>query len=222
MKTMEGTFVETQTPTKIFGAGGLYRQRVYSWDYVVLKFIDIYVKLLIMGSPLENFTMKMFILHELWTIFVDIQRIPIVIYVLYNEPYRVLGFLLFVSIINILFCFWFNYVTIYEFPHKSSIWSVLLMPFYKLLVLYFRIIGELKYLIRYKSTRMRYPHLIQNLPDLPNIMNQEKDTDIKNLDWDKIWSDPDYLIRLFNLNTYNIDTEMLELDIKIDNLKNNI
>ena len=62
LKVIEGVFVQTKTPTKLLGTGGLVKQRIYSWDYVVLKFVGTYIRILCHGGLFTHLMLKIFIL----------------------------------------------------------------------------------------------------------------------------------------------------------------
>lgn len=197
MKVVEGTFIPTETPKKIFGIGGLFNQRVYSWDNVLPKYIDTYLKLLLHGSISDNIAMKIYILLELWTTFADINRIPILLYVIINQPYNLLLFMILISIVNIMIIFWFNYTTLIHFNSESNFLSILLYPLYKILLIIFRIFGQLRYLFYYQSPQFRMPLMIKEMPELPNILNN---AELEDIEWDQIWSNNNYLRKSININ----------------------
>lgn len=192
MKMVDNIFVPTEPPKKIFGAGGLYRQRVWSWDYIILKYVPVYLKLLLNTNIFENIPLKIFILYELWTIFIDIQRYPVVIYSLYTQPIPVSIFILSVAVINIGIGIWFNYVIMINQEKNSSLISIIFFPIYKFILTFFRLFGELRYIFRYVSDQHRSPVRIKDMPLLPNIKDQIN-IEISELNWEMIWSDQAYL-----------------------------
>ena len=162
----------------------MLNQRVKSWDHCLFKYTFIYIKLLFQDSLFSNIIMKLFIIHELWTQFIDLQRFPIMIYVIYNSPISVFIFLSIIYSINIILVFWFNYITLFEYFNKSNLLSILLYPIYKFLILFFRLFGELRYLFIYGGTKSRYPILIQNLPEILG----GKNINVEEIEWNKLWN----------------------------------
>ena len=222
MKVIDDCLVPTETPKQMTGNGGLIKQRINSWDYILLKYFSVYIKLLFLGGQMENFILKIFILHELWTIFVDLQRIPIILYILYMQPANFLIFSVFISIINIFITLWCNYV-ILPYYYRSTFMSIMLYPFYKYTLIFFRIIGELKYLFKYTTHRFRNPLLIGSLPELPNILDTT-DWNLNNfneIEWEKIWNDSQYARRTLRIDSKTLQSILGE-NIIIDETFNDI
>ncbi len=211
MKVVEGCFIPTKTPTKVFGNGGLLRQRYRSWDAVLLKFVNTYLKLFMMTSITENFVLKLCLLYELWTMFIDFQRFPIVGYILYKHSFESLSFIVIISIVNMLIVMWYNYVSLLNFSNKSSFVSIMIFPIYKVGLLVCRLIGELYELFIYRSTQQRYPSLIKYLPELPNIL---EDITLKTneIEWDKIWNSDEYLHKSMRFT----DNKLFNQDVRIN------
>lgn len=199
MGIVDNVFVSTEPPKKVFGFGGLYRQRVWSWDYILLKYIPIYIKLLINTSILENLAMKIFIVYELWTTFIDLQRFPVVIYALYINPVIVGSFLAGVTVLNIGLMIWFNYVVMINQNRHSSLISIILFSFYKFLLTVLRLFGELRYLFKYVSDQHRCPVRIKDMPELPNIRDQIN-ISFDEVDWTRIWKDQAYMRQTMKLD----------------------
>jgi hypothetical protein len=217
LKVIEGVFVQTKTPIKLFGNGGLVKQRIYSWDYVVLKFVGTYIRILFHGGLFTHLMLKMFILYELWTLFIDFQRVPLFIYVLVNQSINLSIFVASLYFVNLVIILWFNYVTLYEFDVKSDILTIVLFPCYKFLLVIFRLCGELNYIIKYRSTLHRYPTLIENMPELPNIL-EDTQMDIRQIQWDKIFSDHTYIRN--SIMPHSNQLNSLRKKIKIRNDEN--
>ena len=228
MIVVDDCLIPTETPKKMTGAGGLIKQRINSWDYIILKYLPVYIKLLFTTGIMEHFILKIFILHELWTIFIDLQRVPFMIYIIYVHPVNFILFALLVSIVNIGMVFWCNYVII-PYHYRSTLVSIFIYPFYKYVLVAFRIIGELKYLFKYTSTRCRNPIMIKSLPKLPNILSSSDWTldNFDEIEWDKIWSDTDYARKTLRIkreikfkpvekqgeNVDEFDAMLMEMDI---------
>jgi hypothetical protein len=173
MIVIENKFIPTETPKTI---KELYRQRTQSWDYVVLKFIRIYLSILF--SKNATIILRWFVLNELWTIFIDLQRFPLLIYIGYNQPIRAGVFIFLMYIIQVNLNLWFNYVTV-DKP-IASILAVFLLPGYKFILTIFRFIGEIKYFFKYNSARQRIPIKIRYMPELQKV-------DLNNVDWNSVW-----------------------------------
>lgn len=202
LKVVEGVFVRTKVPDKLFGNGGLIKQRIYSWDYIVLKFVGTYFRILFHGSLFEHMMLKIFVAYELWTLFIDIQRIPLILWMVINNPLNLLIFISAIYLLNLVILIWFNYVTMYDFDVKVGFGTLLLFPAYKFLLVLFRIFGELNYLIKYRSTMHRYPTLIENMPELPNIL-EDSGMDLHSIKWDKIYSDNSYIRESIMVSAHN-------------------
>jgi len=198
IKVIEGLFIPTRTPTKIFGKGGLFNQRVKSWDYIVLKFVPIYFKILFFGPLFENFILKLLIINELWTIFIDVQRIPILLYIFYTNSINLSIFLGSVYLLNTIILFWFNYVTLYDFKNKVKFICIITFPIYKSLLLILRLFGELNYLLKYRSTIHRYPIIIKNMPELPSVRTNNES--LSEIEWNNVYSNNTYIRDSVRLN----------------------
>ena len=202
MKMVFNEFVETAPPRKIFGEGGLYRQRIQSWDFVVVKFIPEYFKILFFSDISTNLILKFVVLHELWTIFIDFQRLPIIGYVLYVHNIEYAYFFAAIYALNVVIAMWCNYV-ILPSKKRSTFLSVITYPIYSNLLLIFRLMGELRYIYLYSGIRFRCPVHIDALPELPHIWESTEWTyemfENREINWDQIWCDDQYLRKSMKL-----------------------
>lgn len=202
MKMVFNEFVETAPPRKIFGEGGLYRQRIQSWDFVVVKFIPEYFKILFFSDISTNLILKFVVLHELWTIFIDFQRLPIIGYVLYVHNIEYAYFFAAIYALNVVMAMWCNYVIIPS-KKRSTFLSVITYPIYSNLLLIFRLMGELRYIYLYNGIRFRCPVHIDALPELPHILESTEWTyemfENGEINWDQIWCDDQYLRKSMKL-----------------------
>lgn len=204
MKVIDEGFIPTVTPRKIFGIGGLFKQRVNSWDYIVLKYVFPYIKLLFFTDITKDFILKIFIFHELWTIFIDAQRIPVVAYMLYTNPVTLVLFTGFLMFVNLCMAFWCNYVIIPK-HQRSTFLSIVLYPLYKMMLVIFRLLGELKYLFKFTTVRFRTELQINSFPELPNILENTEWTldNLHTIRWDLIWDDREYIRKSMKVSEEN-------------------
>ena len=172
MKVVPEQYVPTVVPSSFWV---LAKQRIISWDYVILKFIidNFYV---VFKPECKNFITKIVALLNLWTIYQDFIRIPNIIFLaLYSKNYYWLILYVTVSIIAKSLCMLlilyvrnsFNATTI---PLKYGLFMLIGFPIYTVITMIFRLLGQLRYLIWYDS-RIRDNVKLRDRPDVPNILS---------------------------------------------------
>ncbi|KAL0204920.1 hypothetical protein P9112_000227 [Eukaryota sp. TZLM1-RC] len=130
----------------VTGEKSLFAQRVKSWDVCAHRFFFKFVKHLLRYWDKKTLILKPFYANEIWTIFQDYLRIYIVVYYLrLGDGLNLLYILLRVIIIQWIMFFVFNFVKLRYRRDLRSPWIVVfLFPFYRLLLLTFRICAILQ------------------------------------------------------------------------------
>jgi len=185
MKTLPDQYVPTKTPDNFYD---FYRQRVYSWDYVILKFIPHYFKILF-NFDFNNLILKLSSLYNIWTIIQDFTRIPnLIILSVFQKTNMWIGIYiaigLFCKSFGILFILFFR--NSYNAPKIPIFYGLMLVPFfpiYSAITYLFRIIAQFKYLIFY-DPKIKNKIKLKDRPQLPNLLRYFK---IEEIEWRQIY-----------------------------------
>jgi hypothetical protein len=196
MKTVPDQYVPTKTPDTFID---LFKQRIYSWDYVILKFIPYYFRILF-NLDLNNFILKILAFYNLWTIIQDFIRIPNLIIISFVEDTN-LFIMLYITIgivaksmCILLLLLVRNSYNAPKIPRKQCLYLLVVFPVYAALTYIFRMIGQLRYLIFFEP-RIKNNIKLEDRPQLPNITKFHK---LNNINWQQI----------YNINRYGLGADL--------------
>ena len=172
MKVVPEQYIPTTVPSTL---SSLARQRIMSWDYVILKFIWQHVRI-ICKFERKNYLTKIIAFLNIWTICQDFLRIiNIIIIVLYTTQY--LWIILYIALVVFVksFCILLILYTRKTFngtiiPVKYGLFMIIGYPIYTVLMTFFRMIAEIRYLVWY-SQDISDNILFKDRPLLPFIYN---------------------------------------------------
>ncbi|KAL0246574.1 hypothetical protein GEMRC1_007786 [Eukaryota sp. GEM-RC1] len=197
--TLSATPALTSPPTDIFHAGedffgdhvvddkSLFAQRVKSWDACAHRFFFKYCEHILRFWSSDTFILKFFYLYEVATIIRDYFHILIILYFIMLQDYALLGLVYYrVILIQNVFIFTFNYIKLRRRKDlQSPFIVVLLFPFYRLMLLMFRVFAMLynlfEYLPKKRMPTAEDPHL--KVPYFHNYLSLLSHPEM----WQKVW-----------------------------------
>lgn len=217
MKIVSSQYVPTKTPDNIID---FYKQRVYSWDYVNLKFVKHHFRILL---NFRNFDliMKLNIFYNLWTVFQDLVRLPnilLMVFLRFNYTWLVTYLCLatILKSIGIIFVLYFkNKMAHLKIKYGLSL--LVIYPIYNLFCYFLRLIAMLRFIFYYEN-KVCYDIKLKDRPQFPNILKYYKNID--DINWQEIYLSNNNIIPAIEFNQINIgisDTQSIQkTDIVIE------
>lgn len=185
MKTVPSQYVPTKTPDNIID---FYKQRVYSWDYVILKFVKHHIKILLNFRSLD-LVMKLNTFYNLWTVFQDFLRLPnLIIMTFFKFDYKWLVTYLclatFIKSIGIITVLYFKN-KVDHIPMRYGTSLLLIYPIYNIFSYVLRCIAQVRFLLVFEN-KVCHDVRLQHRPQFPNIMKYYDNLD--EINWQTVYN----------------------------------
>ncbi|KAL0216487.1 hypothetical protein P9112_008671 [Eukaryota sp. TZLM1-RC] len=198
--TFAATPALTQVPTDLFHLGedlfgdhavddkSLFNQRVKSWDVCAHRFFFKYLEHFIRFWNSDTLILKPFYLYEMITIIRDYFHVLIIAYFVIMDDIYPLGLIYIrVLLIQYIIFFTFNYIKLRRRKDlQSPLIVVILFPFYRLVLSFFRIFALFHNLFEYLPKKRMPSSEDPNLkvPYLHKFISKLNEPE----DWQRIWS----------------------------------